>query len=148
MKYRDNGTMLDDFMNPACWRINTEDCFAEHVGMDAVISLADFYRGGLPDALEEWADKRSGQPEVVLVELGYDEARMSEAELAQFNSEQGKDDLTQLFHYMGSMFLDVRAEQAALLELQQDQGRRFGLVAETQGAMEAFLDEYARLSGG
>ena len=140
--------MLDDFMNPACWRINTEGCFAEHVGMDAVISLADFYRGGLPDALEEWADKRSGQPEVVLVELGYDEARMSEAELAQFNSEQGKDDLTQLFHYMGSMFLDVRAEQAALLELQQDEGRRFGLVAETQGAMEAFLDEYARLSGG
>ena len=140
--------MLDDFMNPACWRINTEDCFAEHVGMDAVISLADFYRGGLPDALEEWADKRSGQPEVVLVELGYDEARMSEAELAKFNAEQGKDDLTQLFHYMGSMFLDVRAEQAALLELQQDEGRRFGLVAETQGAMEAFLDEYARLSGG
>ena len=140
--------MLDDFMNPACWRINTEDCFAEHVGMDAVISLADFYRGGLPDALEEWADKRSGQPEVVLVELGYDEARMSEAELAQFNSEQGKDDLTQLFHYMGSMFLDVRAEQAALLELQQDAGRRFGLVAETQSAMEAFLEAYASLSGG
>ena len=140
--------MLDDFMNPACWCINTEDCFAEHVGMDAVISLADFYRGGLPDALEEWADKRSGQPEVVLVELGYDEARMSEAELARFNSDRGKDDLTQLFHYMGSMFLDVRAEQAALLELQQDEGRRFGLVAETQGAMEAFLEAYASLSGG
>ena len=139
---------LDDFMNPECWRINTEDCFAEHVGMDAVISLADFYRGGLPDALEEWADKRSGQPEVVLIELGFDEARLSDSELAQFNSEQGKDDLTQLFHYLGSMFLDVRAEQAALLELKREQGRRFGLVAETQGAMQEFLDEYSRLSGG
>ena len=140
--------MLSEFMNPACWRINTEDCFAEHVGMDAVISLADFYRGGLPDALEEWADKRSGQPEVVLIELGFDESRLSESELTQFNSEQGKDDLTQLFHYLGSMFLDVRAEQAALLELKQEQGRRFGLVAETQSAMEAFLEEYARLGGG
>lgn len=139
--------MLSEFMNPACWRINTEECFAEHVDMDAVISLADFYRGGLPDALEEWADKRSGQPEVVLIELGYDEARLSQAELTQFNSEQGKDELTQLFHYMGSMFLDVQAEQAGLLELKQEQGRRFGLVAETQGAMQELLDEYARLSG-
>ena len=140
--------MLDDFMNPACWSINTEECFAEHVGMDAVISLADFYRGGLPDALEEWADKRSDQPEVVLVEMGFDESRLSDTELTQFNSEQGKDDLTRLFHYLGSMFLDVRAEQAALLDLKREQGQRFGLVAETQGAMEAFLDEYARLSGG
>ena len=140
--------MLSEFMNPACWRINTEDCFAEHVAMDAVISLADFYRGGLPDALEEWADKRAGQPEVVLIELGFDGSRLSDGELAQFDSEQGKDDLTQLFHYLGSMFLDVRAEQAALLELKQEPGRRFGLVAETQSAMEAFLEEYARLSGG
>jgi hypothetical protein len=144
--------MLSEFMNPECWRINSEDCFAEHVGMDAVISLADFYRGGLPESLEEWADKRSGQPEVVLIELGFDESRLSDTELAQFNSEQGKDNLTQLFHYLGSMFLDVRAEQAALLELkqeqEQEQGRRFGLVAETQGAMQEFLDEYARLSGG
>ena len=140
--------MLDDFMNPECWRINSEDCVAEHVGMDAVISLADFYRGGLPDALEEWADKRSGRPEVVLIELGFDEARLGDSELAQFNSEQGKDDLTQLFRYLGSMFLDVRAEQAALLELKQDPGRRFGLVAETQGAMQEFLEEYSRLSGG
>lgn len=139
--------MLSEFMNPACWRINTEECFAEHADMDAVISLADFYRGGLPSALEEWADKRSGQPEVVLIELGYDEARLSQAELTQLNSEQGKDELTQLFHYMGSMFLDVQAEQAALLELKQEQGCRFGLVAETQGAMQEFLDEYTRLSG-